>query len=780
MKNLKKALSMVLASAMLFGMMVVGTGAAHSDVKAEHNVEAIAVVSAAGIMGANEEFNPDANITRNEMAVVMVNMLDLDTDDFAGASNFTDVPAWAADYVDACYANGIVSGVSATEYNGAANVTTAEAALMMLKALGYYEEAKLNDWLLDTIKMASKIDLLDGIDAKATAKLTRNEVAQLALNALEATCVEETANGSNTSIKGEDFEITVDSSVYRQDLTTEKYDYNNSKKTSLQLIEKLFGEDFTKDTTGETKMGLPATVWYDNEEDEEIVFVADEADDVIVMDANYSTLTAAYVELVDEDFEGTVTKKGGKGARVGDMVYFYETDDDKAIDAYVVDYELVQITDVKTDIRTADKKDGVEAYVYIDDVKYNDTKIAGFDAETYEKDVYLLVVKGDKEILASEVAEVVEGKITGVRNGEYKIDGAYYAVSEGATDAAKLAKNAKVEVILDMAGQIILVKDAETAASSDYIYVYSCDVDADGYTNEDGIKVEETVVTIWGVLADGSKVKYIVKDATAKVENGVYAYSIDDGEIVFEKANEKVELMKAATLDKKDTSESGVYANSATNFVFFSKDDNKVVITTVTGVKNVNVDADIYAIYDEDDKDMLTVFVLAEEAELEIDADYAILVDDVVTEEVNADDDKKTDYIYTVSIDGEETTLTFKTEALKGFAIGAIFTYEMEGEFAINAKEVESTPVKDAVNVDRVGEDFYVIAGKEYTLADDAEEYTLTFVFDEDAAADSVNMDDVDELEITTSATLKKDAKVIIVANADDEIEAVFVIKTVR
>ena len=213
MKNLKKALSLVLASAMLFGMMVVGTGAAHSDVKAEHNVEAIAVVSAAGIMGANEEFNPDANITRNEMAVVMVNMLGLDTDDFAGASNFTDVPAWAAAYVDACYANGIVSGVSATEFNGAANVTTAEAALMMLKALGYYEKATLNDWMLDTIKMASKIDLLDGIDAKASAVLTRNEVAQLALNALEANSVEETANGSNTSIKGEYIEITVDSAV---------------------------------------------------------------------------------------------------------------------------------------------------------------------------------------------------------------------------------------------------------------------------------------------------------------------------------------------------------------------------------------------------------------------------------------------------------------------------------------------------------------------------------------------------------------------------------------
>ena len=149
MKNLKKALSLVLASAMLIGMMVVGTGAAHSDVKAEHNTEAIAVVTAAGIMGAGDTFNPDGELTRGEMAVIMTNMLGLDVKDYKGAANFTDA-GWAADYIDACYANGIMAGVSATEFGTTMKVTTAQAALMMLKALGYFEEAKLNDWMLDT------------------------------------------------------------------------------------------------------------------------------------------------------------------------------------------------------------------------------------------------------------------------------------------------------------------------------------------------------------------------------------------------------------------------------------------------------------------------------------------------------------------------------------------------------------------------------------------------------------------------------------------------------
>jgi len=776
MKNLKRALSLVLSAAMMVGMMVVGTGAAYADVKAEHNEEAIAVVAAAGIMGAGDSFNPDGELTRGEMAVIMVNMLDLDTKDFKGAANFTDA-GWAAEYIDACYANGIMAGVSATEFGTNMKVTTAQAALMMLKALGYFEEAALNDWMLDTIKQAAKIDLLDGIDAKATAVLTRNEVAQLALNALEATVVEETANGSNTSIKGEGFEITVDSSVAREELTTSKYDYNGSGEKSLQLIEKLYGNDFEKDTTGETKLGLPATVWYD-EEDEEIVFVADEADDVVIAGKDTDT-KALYLDKVDEDFEDAITEKD---VDAGDVVYYYEQDDD-SVKAYIVSYKLGQITDVKDDIRTADKKDGVKAYVYVDDVKFNDTEIEGFDAETYVEDAYVLYVEKNDEIVASELAEVVEGKITGTRDGKVKIGGEYYGLNSALTaeEKALLVKNSKVEVVLNKADQIVKAEKASDASSSDYIYVYSCDVDTDGYTNDDGIKVDETVVTVWGVLADGSKVKYVVKDGKAAVANGVYAYSIDDGEIEFEKAGEEVASTKVVELDKNTMNVGAVYANSATEFVFVSEDDNKIVVTTATGIKNVNIDnATIWYTYDKDDKDMLTVFVLAEEAELEIDAEYAILLDDVYSEDVNADDDKDTDYTYTVAIDGEETTLTFKDEALKGLAIGAIFTYEMEGDFAVDAKVVAAAPLTAAKNVDRVGEDFYLIAGTEYTLADDAEEYTVTFVFDEDAKADETSMDWVDEIEVETSATLKKDAKVVIVANSDDEIEAYFVIKTVR
>jgi homoserine acetyltransferase len=159
MKNLKKALSMVLASAMLFGMMVVGTGAAHTDVTAEHNKEAIEVVSTVGIMGANEEFNPDAKITRNEMAVVMVNMLGLDAKEFAGASTFTDGDNkhWAAREIAIVQDLGWIEGYPNNTFKPDDTLTRAEMVTMINRVLQRVPEHK-TDLLPDMVQWPDNMD----------------------------------------------------------------------------------------------------------------------------------------------------------------------------------------------------------------------------------------------------------------------------------------------------------------------------------------------------------------------------------------------------------------------------------------------------------------------------------------------------------------------------------------------------------------------------------------------------------------------------------------------
>ena len=201
MRNLKRALSLGLTAAMISGLMVMGSSAAsYADVTSENNVEAIEVLEAVGIMIGDENgnFNPDQNVTRNEMAVVMANLMEYNVASYKDTSPFTDVPSWAEPYVAACYTNGITSGYSDTVYGGSDNVTTAQAALMLMKALGYFQYSSDfgSDWQLATTRQGNAIDLFVGVDSGVTQPMTRNDVAQLVLNTLKSGTVEASTDGS--------------------------------------------------------------------------------------------------------------------------------------------------------------------------------------------------------------------------------------------------------------------------------------------------------------------------------------------------------------------------------------------------------------------------------------------------------------------------------------------------------------------------------------------------------------------------------------------------------
>ena len=229
MRNLKRALSLGLTAAMISGLMVMGSSAAsYADVTSEDNVEAIEVLQTVGIMVGDEngDFNPDQNVTRNEMAVVMSNLMEYNVASYKDTSPFTDVPSWAEPYVAACWTNGITAGTSATTYGGSDTVTTAQAALMLMKALGYFQYASDfgSDWQLATTKQANDIDLFVGVDSGVEQAMTRNDVAQLVLNTLEAGTVQAETNGS----------LTVGNVTIATDV---KYNYVTSNQTYATAID---------------------------------------------------------------------------------------------------------------------------------------------------------------------------------------------------------------------------------------------------------------------------------------------------------------------------------------------------------------------------------------------------------------------------------------------------------------------------------------------------------------------------------------------------------------
>ncbi|MEH2939865.1 S-layer homology domain-containing protein [Lawsonibacter sp. JLR.KK007] len=205
MRNLKRALSLTLASVMLLGMMVVGSSAAgYPDVAEDDNVEAIEVVQSVGVMVGDENgnFRPGDSVSRAEMAVVMGKLLNLDYNYYEAVCPFTDVAGvydWARGWVGAAAANGIVSGRGDGVYDPGATVTAVEAASMMMRALGYfkYQSDYANGFEVSTVLQGNNIGIFDGVGSSASEPMTRNQVAQMVLNALQSGMVQADGNTLN-------------------------------------------------------------------------------------------------------------------------------------------------------------------------------------------------------------------------------------------------------------------------------------------------------------------------------------------------------------------------------------------------------------------------------------------------------------------------------------------------------------------------------------------------------------------------------------------------------
>ena len=272
MRNLKRALSLLLSSTLVLGMLVMGSSAAgYQDVDASNDhQEAIEVLQTVGIMTGdqNGNFNPDGSITRNEMAVVMAHLLNLDYDYYRGTNPFTDVPEWAAPYVAACAAEGVVAGIGNGQYGGDQKVTAAQASLMIMKALGYFQNAEDfgTDWQVATIRQASYINLFNNINATAESALTRGQVAQLVLNGLKAKMVDFTGDkgiqiGDVTVGYKAEYTYKTSAAVKYNTIDDGTTNIAQNDQYYIQLGEELYNGELKLSNDGTDDYGRPSRVW---------------------------------------------------------------------------------------------------------------------------------------------------------------------------------------------------------------------------------------------------------------------------------------------------------------------------------------------------------------------------------------------------------------------------------------------------------------------------------------------------------------------------------------
>ena len=203
MRNLKKVLVMVLALAMMLSIMVVGAGAVPeaftdaSDIDGAHK-EAVEMATQLNIIEGfpDKSFQPKGDVTRaqiSKMICIAINGGEVPATAVKADPSYNDIKGhWAEGFIEYCTAKGIIAGYPDGSFKPEQPVTGAEAAKMMLVALGYNADVEQyvgEDWDLYVNVQANQdglyVDLLDVADL-TTTNLSREHTAQMVWNMLQA------------------------------------------------------------------------------------------------------------------------------------------------------------------------------------------------------------------------------------------------------------------------------------------------------------------------------------------------------------------------------------------------------------------------------------------------------------------------------------------------------------------------------------------------------------------------------------------------------------------
>ncbi|MFC6040264.1 S-layer homology domain-containing protein [Paenisporosarcina macmurdoensis] len=125
-----------------------------------------------------DTFAPEQRLTRAEFAVLLVRALQLPVEEYKGT--FKDVPVtkkWAAQQIEAAHKAGIVFGKNDGSFDADANITREQMAAMMMRGVElsnpdllnnlpnnkkYKDDTKINDYAKQSIRNASELGLMYG------------------------------------------------------------------------------------------------------------------------------------------------------------------------------------------------------------------------------------------------------------------------------------------------------------------------------------------------------------------------------------------------------------------------------------------------------------------------------------------------------------------------------------------------------------------------------------------------------------------------------------------
>ena len=409
MRNLKRTLSLALASVMLVGMMSVGASAVNAsdftDADEIVNKDAVSTMTALGIINGKEDgsyFDPTGTVTRAEMAKMLCVAINGGVDPVLGVKDtptFTDIKGhWAESYIEYCAANGIIAGRGNNKFDPTGTVSATEAAKMLLGVLGYNAEKSGlvgNDWAINTNVLANQNGLYKNLaNLNANTLLTRDNAAQMIYNALDANMVELNAAGN---------------------YTTSQYSYTGTESV-VTGTERVWVVKIKDSSVNDAIKALDGSVYNSRQDAIDTLDAANGSK----LDSSKYTLEQKTQNVYGEN---TVTK------------YADETMGHKYL-SLITDGDAV-LTDVEKDSKGTYTlyMNGITTKGQYTKVEGDYSNLIGQKVEVLYKDrenVYGVYASTDSSLIVESTA----GKVGTLSNNEVKIDGTTYKVDSNVTTTA--------------------------------------------------------------------------------------------------------------------------------------------------------------------------------------------------------------------------------------------------------------------------------------------------------------------------------------------------------
>ncbi len=516
MKGSKKVFAGLLTTVMSLSSLGITSFASPGvpvDVEGTRFEEPIQILQALDIMNGdgNGNFRPNDTIKRSEvtkMAVLAMGLGDA-AESAKGQSNFPDVPVdhWANGYINVATSQGLVVGYDTGEFMPDKEINYAEAMTIFVRAMGYevYAQSK-GGFPQGYIVAGSNNGLTKNVQGSNTSPISRGNVAFMTVNALGANMMEQVGFGDDASWEVTDKTLLKD----KLEVTKDKGQVTAVEGTGLAGgagVEK--GQIKIGDEIFETAYNMNDLLGYNvtyyarenDRDDMEVILALPEANknktftiesDLMLGVAdkgsyktikylkNEDAVTSSYVTL---DNEPTLIYNGKYETLDYDLVdisdasgkaVLLDADSNGRYDIiFITEYKNMVVEEVTSTNKIIDKygRPTLRLDEENEDLSYR--IMHGADELTLEdlEEYDVLSVAESKDGLLYDIQvsrKTVEGKITGIDEDSYEINGKFYKVEPDFTEDLNLGTEGIF--YLDIQDKISGV-DTTVTASSNYAYL---------------------------------------------------------------------------------------------------------------------------------------------------------------------------------------------------------------------------------------------------------------------------------------------------------------------